>query len=287
MAEPRTHTIDTPGVNLTYDIRDAETAGRPVLLMIGSPMDAGGFAELAGFFADRTVVTYDPRGVGRSTLTDGARESTPEQHADDLHRVIGAVGGGPVDVFASSGGAVNALALLVRYPDEVRTLVAHEPPLITVLPDRDRAHAAVVAIGEAYQKDGAGAGMARFIATIGHRGEFPPDFADRPTPDPASFGLPAEDDGSRDDPLLSQNLMSCTHYEPDVAALRAAPTRIVLGAGEESDGELANRAGKALAERLGTAAVIFPSHHGGFVGGEGGWAGKPAEFAAKLRETLG
>ncbi len=287
MAEPRTHTIDTPGVNLTYDIRDAETAGRPVLLMIGSPMDAGGFAELAGFFADRTVVTYDPRGVGRSTLTDGARESTPEQHADDLHRVIGAVGGGPVDVFASSGGAVNALALVVRYPDEVRTLVAHEPPLITVLPDRDRAHAAVVAIGEAYQKDGAGAGMARFIATIGHRGEFPPDFADRPTPDPASFGLPAEDDGSRDDPLLSQNLMSCTHYEPDVAALRAAPTRIVLGAGEESDGELANRAGKALAERLGTAAVIFPSHHGGFVGGEGGWAGKPAEFAAKLRETLG
>lgn len=287
MAEPRTRTIDTPGVNLTYDIRDAETAGRPVLLMIGSPMDAGGFAELAGFFADRTVVTYDPRGVGRSTLTDGARESTPEQHADDLHRVIGAVGGGPVDVFASSGGAVNALALLVRYPDEVRTLVAHEPPLITVLPDRDRAHAAVVAIGEAYQKDGAGAGMARFIATIGHRGEFPPDFADRPTPDPASFGLPAEDDGSRDDPLLSQNLMSCTHYEPDVAALRAAPTRIVLGAGEESDGELANRAGKALAERLGTAAVIFPSHHGGFVGGEGGWAGKPAEFAAKLRETLG
>ena len=92
-------------------------------------MGAGGFGTLAGHFPDRTVVTYDPRGVERSTKADPASPSTPEQHADDLHRIIAALGAGPVDLFASSGGAVNALALVAAHPEQVRTLVAHEPPL--------------------------------------------------------------------------------------------------------------------------------------------------------------
>ena len=101
-----THTLDVPGVTLTYDVRgdlaDA-TPERPVLVMVGSPMDASGFGTLASYFTDRPVVTYDPRGVGRSLRTDDATESTPEQHADDIGRVIDALGGGPVDLFASSG----------------------------------------------------------------------------------------------------------------------------------------------------------------------------------------
>jgi pimeloyl-ACP methyl ester carboxylesterase len=286
MTELETRTIDVPGVALTYDIRSAEGTSGPALLMIGSPMDATGFAALAGYFTDRTVVTYDPRGAGRSTRTDDGRESTPEQHADDLHRVISDLGGGPVDIFASSGGAINALALVTAHPEDVRTLVAHEPPAAKVLPDCEQALAAVLAIRLAYEKGGFGAGMARFIATTGHRGEFPADFADQPAPDPAAFGMPADDDGTRDDILLGQNLISCTHYEPDFDALRAASTRIVIGAGEESDGEMANRAGKVVAERLGQQAVIFPSHHGGFVAADGPWGGKPEEFAAKLREML-
>ena len=82
-------------------------------------------------------MTYDPRGVERSTKTDPSSESTPEQHADDLHRIIDELGAGPVDLFASSGGAVNALALVAKHPDQVRTLVAHEPPLASILPDRE------------------------------------------------------------------------------------------------------------------------------------------------------
>ena len=100
-------------------------------MMIGSPMGASGFDILGGHFPDRTIVTYDPRGVERSVRTDDATTSTTEQHADDVHRVIAAVGGGPVDLFASSGGAVNALALVAHHPEDVRTLVAHEPPLAT------------------------------------------------------------------------------------------------------------------------------------------------------------
>jgi pimeloyl-ACP methyl ester carboxylesterase len=254
--------------------------------MIGSPMGAAGFDTLSKHFSDRTVVTYDPRGSERSVRTDGATQSTPEEHADDLHRIISALDEGPVDIFASSGGAVNALVLVARHPEQVRTLVAHEPPAATALPDREAALAAARAVHQTYMRSGFGAGMAHFIALPTHKGEIPADFADRPAPDPDTFGLPTEDDGSRNEPLLGQNLIAGTHYELDFDALRAAQTRIVLAAGSESEGEMANRGAHAVAERLGKSPVMFPSDHGGFLGGEYGQTGDPDSFAAKLRDTL-
>lgn len=285
LTQTATHTIEVPGATLTYDVRRNETSTEPPLFLIGSPMGAAGFTSLAGHFTDRTVITYDPRGAERSTKTDPTTESNPDQHADDLHRIIQAVGG-PVDLFASSGGAVNALALVAKHPEDVRTLVAHEPPLATVLPDSENARAAVRAIQRTYQDGGFGAGMAHFMAITSHRGPFPDDIASQPAPDPATFGMPAEDDGSRTDVMLAQNIITCTHYEPDFGALRRASTRIVIAAGTESEGEMANRGAYAVAERLGTEPVIFPSHHGGFLGGEYGWPGEPDAFAAKLRAVL-
>jgi pimeloyl-ACP methyl ester carboxylesterase len=286
MGEPKTHTLDVPGAILGYDVRDAETdSGAPRLLMIGSPMDASGFNTLAGHFTDRNVVTYDPRGVSRSERTNGAERLSPDDHANDLHRLISALATGPVDIFASSGGAVNALALVARHPEQVRILVAHEPPAAAVLPDREQTLAAVVDIHETYERDGLGPAMAKFLALIAVKGPIPADFPDRAVI-PAEFGLPTEDDGTRDDPLLGQNLLTCTHYEHDFDALSAASTRIVIGAGAESDGEMAHRAALAVAERLGTEPVIFPSHHGGFLGGEFGWRGEPEAFAATLRRVL-
>src|SRR5277367_3253192 len=108
MTQPETQTLEAPGAVLHYDVRSNDASAQPVLLLIGSPMGADGFVALAGHFTDRTVVTYDPRGAGRSKRTDGAFETTVEEHADDLHRLIVTVGAGPVDIFASSGGAVNA-----------------------------------------------------------------------------------------------------------------------------------------------------------------------------------
>jgi pimeloyl-ACP methyl ester carboxylesterase len=283
---PQTHTLRVPGATIAYDIRANATSTEPTLLIIGSPMGAAGFGTLAGHFADRTVVTYDPRGADRSQKTDPASPSTPEDHADDLHRLIEALEAGPVDLFATSGGAVNALALVARHPEQVRTLVAHEPPLLPLLPDRDAAVAAVRDVHATYMRSGFGAGMARFIALIQHKGPIPADRVDRPAPDPAMFGLPTDDDGGRADPLLGQNIASSTTYEPDFDALRRAATRIVIAAGTESEGELANRGAHAVAERLGTTPVIFPSHHGGFLGGEYGQRGDPDAFAAKLRQVL-
>jgi pimeloyl-ACP methyl ester carboxylesterase len=285
MTDATTHTLEVPGAVLTYDVRPG-TGDDPVLMLIGSPMGAAGFGTLAGYFPDRTVVTYDPRGVERSRRTDGATQTTPEEHADDLSRVIAALDAGPVDLFASSGGAVNALALVARYPGKVRTLVAHEPPAAALVPDREFALAACQDIHDTYQRSGMGAGMAKFIAIVTHKGPITAEYLAQPAPDPAMFGLPTEDDGSRDDVLLGQNMLTCTSYEPDVEALRSASTRVVLAAGEESEGELANRGAHAVAERLGTTPVTFPSNHGGFLGGEYGQMGQPEPFAARLREVL-
>jgi len=285
MTEPKTDTPEVPGAILTYDVRSNDSSTEPVLLMIASPMGAAGFATLSGYFTDRTVVTYDPRGAERSTLTDAAPQSTPDVHGDDLHRLIASLDAGPVDLFASSGGAVNALALVARHPEQVRTLVAHEPPLAQLLPDRDEALAAIQDIDETYQRDGFGPAMAKFIAIVMNTGPVPADFAGQPA-DPAMFGLPTEDDGSRDDVLLGQNLVTNLHYQPDIDALRDASTRLVVVAGAESEGELSHRGAEALAERLGTKAVTFPSDHGGFLGGEYGQSGDPAAFAAALRKVL-
>ena len=286
MIEPKTDTLEVPGAVLTFDVRSNGSSTEPVLLMIASPMGAAGFDTLSGYFTDRTVVTYDPRGAERSRLTDDATQSTPDVHADDLHRLIASLDAGPVDLFASSGGAVNALALVARNPEQVRTLVAHEPPLAQLLPDREEALAAIRDIDETYQRDGLGPGMAKFIAIVMHKGPVPADFSEQPAPDPAMFGLPTGDDGSRDDVLLGQNLVTNLHYQPDFDALRDASTRIVVVAGAESEGELAHRGAEALAERLGTTALTFPSDHGGFLGGEYGQTGDPEAFAGALRKVL-
>ena len=281
-----THTLDVPGATVTYDVRRNDASTEPILLLIGSPMGAAGFGTLSGHFTDRTVVTYDPRGSERSVKTDPASPTTPDDHADDLHRLIQAIGGGPVDLFASSGGAVNALALVSKHPEDVRTLVAHEPPLASILPDREQALAAARAVHETYQRSGWGAGMAHFIAVTSHEGPFTAEIAGQPAPDPAMFGLPTDDDGSRTDPMLGQNMITCTHYEPAFDALRTASTRIVMAAGAESEGQMASRGAFAVAERLGARPVVFPSDHGGFLGGEYGQTGEPDAFAEKLRDVI-
>ena len=220
VTEPKTHTLDAPGAVLHYDVRSNDASTQPVLLLIGSPMGAEGFVTQAGHFTDRTVVTYDPRGAGRSKRTDGASETTVEEQADDLHRLIDALGAGAVDIFASSGGAVNALALVARHPEQVRILVAHEPPAAQELPDREQALAACEGIKETYLREGFGPAMAKFIALVSYQGPIPAGFADQPGPDPATFGLPTVDDGSRDDarPLPEHAFMP---WLP--ARLRCAP----------------------------------------------------------------
>jgi pimeloyl-ACP methyl ester carboxylesterase len=282
------HILETAEADIVYDVRGPlPTAdGRPPLFMIGQPMDASGFGALASHFPDRTVVTYDPRGLGRSTRKDGRVDHAPTVQAEDVHAVIEALGAGPVEMFASSGGAVTALALVAAHPDDVATLVAHEPPLIAVLPDAEAAERARAGVRDAYEANGSGAGMAAFIAMTSWQGEFTDEYFARPAVDPVRFGMPTEDDGSRDDPLLSDRSWAVSGYRPDADALAAAPTRVVIAVGEESLSVFTGRTAVATADLLGQQATVFPSHHGGFLGGEFGYAGQPEAFARKLHEVL-
>jgi pimeloyl-ACP methyl ester carboxylesterase len=288
MTEPVTRTLEVPGASIVYDVRGPlpPDGGRPVLLMIGQPMDASGFTALASYFPDRTVVTYDPRGLGRSTRSDGRQDNEPRQHAEDLHALVAELGAGPVEVFGSSGGAVDGLALVESHPDDVVTLVAHEPPLTHLLPDADGVRRAEAAISAAYRERGFGAGMARFIAYTSWQGEITEDFFAQPEPDPAAYGLPTEDDGSRDDPLLSGDSDEVVAWTPDVERLAAVGVQVVVAAGEESVRQVTGRSAARLAELLGRPLAMFPSHHGGFLDAESGWPGQPGPFAERLREVL-
>jgi pimeloyl-ACP methyl ester carboxylesterase len=288
--EPVTRTVAVPGATLTYDVRGELRPDVTPLVLIGSPMDATGFGTLASHFDDRVVVTYDPRNTGRSVRDEPTAEVSAEEHADDLHAVLQVLGTGPVDLFASSGGAVNALALVARHPDDVGLLVAHEPPLADVVDDREAVSAVVEDMWATYQARGGGPAMAKFITFVMHRGAVPADYLERPEPDPAMFGMSADDDGSRTDPLMTTLRGGCL-YRIDVDALKSASTRVVLAAGDESggpiDGEFACRGAYGVAKALDQEVAVFPSGHAGFLGGEFGQSGKPDEFAERLREVLG
>lgn len=252
-------TLDVPGARLYYERQGAG----PLLLMIGSPMDGSGFAGLARALAGRySVVTYDPRGIGHSTRDDATKDVTPEQQADDVHRLLSAIGGGPAHVFGSSGGAVVGLALVAAHPGQVRTLVAHEPPVIDLLPDRDQVRAQIDDIYATYQSDGPDQAMAKFMAHAG--------LAEPPGQDPAAPRWePAPEQlatmRAATDTFLAHLLRPTTNYRADIDALRSAPPRIVVAVGATSKGQLAHRTAETLAARLGTPAVEFPGDHAGFL----------------------
>jgi len=264
-----TRTLAVPGARLYYEVR-----GRgPLLLLIGAPMASGFFAGLAEqLAAGHTVLSYDPRGISRSPLDGPAAPDTPEMRADDVRRLILAAGGGPADVFGSSGGAITGLALVERHPGLVGTLVAHEPPLIELLPDADGHRAQTSELLQIYRDRGADAAMAKFLANAGIDPGALPSSDDLPEPVIAQLRRDNEY-------FLGYQLLGTVSFRPDLAALKATSTRVVVGAGATSAGQTAHRTAAALAERLGAPLIEFPGDHGGFVG-------HPAEFAAVLERTL-
>ena len=258
-SDPVTHTLDVPGARLYYERRGTG----PLLLLIGSPMDSTGFAGLASALADDyTVVTYDPRGIGNSSRQDLGRDVTPEQQADDVHRLLAALGREPAYVFGSSGGAVVGLALVTAHLGQVRTLVAHEPPVVELLPDSAQVRTQIQDIYDTYRADGAGKAMQKFMAHAG-LGAAPGQKAEAPLWEPSPEQMARM--RATTEVFLAHLIRPTTRYRPDIEALRTAPTRIVVAVGATSKGQLANRGARALADELGTPAVEFPGDHGGFV----------------------
>jgi len=266
-------TLKVPGATLYYEVRGAG----PVLLMIpGGPMDAGGFAPLADCLAGRyTVVTFDCRGNSRSPAEGPPDDLTVNVFADDAHLLLAAVGSEPAFVLGSSGGATYGLDLVARYPGQVRALVAHEPPVAALLPDAARWRAWTEEIASISQRDGVFPALQKFGEGVGLSGPEPSDTG----PDPAAAEAMNRMAGNLE--LFARHLIPViTNYAPDLEALRASATRVVVGVGDESgDGQLAYRTALALAAALGVEPVSFPGDHGGF-------AGHTEAFAARLHDVL-
>ncbi len=268
MIQTTARTLSVPGANLYYEV--AGTG--PVLMLIGLPVDHTEFAKVVPLLAGRyTVVTYDPRGFSQSTIDDPEQDSTPELVADDVHRVLAEVTSEPAYLFGSSGGAVTALALVTRHAEQLRVVVAHEPPLIELLPDAEQQRAQAQDVYETFRREGQGPAWMKFARLVA------PDF------DPAEMfaaqGPPTPEAIANGARMLGHQLLPTSLYRPDLAALRAVSDRIVVGVGATSAGQVANRTAHALAEHLDQSVVEFPGHHEGFVS-------DPEPFAAKLEEVL-
>lgn len=261
-----TDLLDVPGARLHHEVRGSG----PLLALIGSPMDADSFAVLADLLAvDHTVLTADPRGIHRSPLDDREQDSTPELRADDLARLLVHLDAGPAVVFGSSGGAVTALALAQSRPELLRAVIAHEPPIHGLLADRDALNAAEEKMVALYAAGDPVGAWAAFLAIANI--DMPAEVL---VAEPGSRHAADERRGFLHEMGLSSGWM------PDLAALRAGPTRIVIGIGEDSTGQVCDRTSRALAAALDVEPTIFPGGHIGF-------ADDAAAFEPSLRTVLG
>lgn len=271
-----TGSLAVPGARLHYELRgsDSGTDAGPLVALVGSPMDARAFAATADLLAaaGHRVLTADPRGIRRSELDDPGQDSTPEQRADDLARLLEHVGGGPAAVFGSSGGAVTALALVQARPDLVHTVIPHEPPLVELLPDRAELHAGTEKMIEVYESGDTLGAWRMFMEQANI--QLPEGVLEM------MFGGEKDPQDAADERRgMTHEMYPTTLFRPDLDALRAAGCRIVPGIGADSAGQLCERSTEALAEALGVRPVRFPGGHTGFADDAEG-------FCPRLLEVL-
>ncbi len=265
-------TLEARGARLYYEVRGSG----PVIVLVGAPMDARAFSPLAELLAtDHTVLTTDPRGVNRSVVDDPEQDSTPELRADDLSRLLIHLNAGPATAFGSSGGAVTVLALAQLHPEQVQTVIAHEPPLEQLLERREAHRAAMEDIIATYQSHGPAAAWGKFMAAanITMPGDEGPS---GPIPEPAERDA---QDVADERHFFLHELRQTTLWQPDVAALRASGCRIVIGIGAASVGEICDDTSRALATQLGIDPTSFPGGHIAF-------AEDPEPFADRMRAVL-
>ncbi|GAA2386434.1 alpha/beta hydrolase [Dactylosporangium salmoneum] len=259
----KSDTLRVPGATLHYELR----GGGPLLVLVGAPMGTRFLNPLADLLAaDHTVLTTDPRGIGASVLDDPESDSTADRRADDVAALIARVDGGPAAVFGTSGGAVTALALAQRHPAAVHTVIAHEPPINDVLPDRDERNAAIEDIIATYEAGDVPGAWKKFMVNAG--------VTEQQGPPP---GPPDAQQIADERHWFRHEMRGTTYFRPDVEALRAV--RVLIGLGEDSAGQLLDRTSHAMAALLGTTPISFPGGHIAFVL-------DPPGFADRLREIL-
>jgi pimeloyl-ACP methyl ester carboxylesterase len=270
---PTIHTLVVPGASLHVEVRGA---GPALLLIAGGSTDAGVFDGVAHLLQGRyTVITYDPRGNSRSPLDGPPVDMHIEVLAEDAHRLLDRFSREPAFVFGSSSGALVALELLARHPEQTARVIAHEPPAVELLPDAATYRAFFDDVVDTYRRHGVGPAMRKFAATAGIDG---PNLSRNRELPPAVAELMSRM-ARNNEFLLEHEMAQFARFVPDVAALQNVSGQLVLGVGEDSADKFPSMPASVLAEQLGLHVVRFP-------GGHMGYASSPVEFAARLAECL-
>jgi pimeloyl-ACP methyl ester carboxylesterase len=259
--------LQVSGASLSYMIQGSG----PLLLMIAGGGGAGeSFRDVARHLADfYTVVTYDRRGIAGSSLDNPDEPVSLAMQSEDAHHLLEHLLTEPAFVFGSSAGALIGLDLVARYPEQVRTLVAHEPPARYLLPDPEPAHECLLGVD---QREGAFSALRQFATQIGvsyqdlEPGVEIPKFTPQSSADTEAF--------------FKYTFPAVQRYRLDIPALLAVSMRIVIAGGSAAREYLGYRSAIAVAQQIGTAIVEFPSHHAGYIS-------HPRAFAERLHAVLG
>ena len=268
---PKNDVLRASGATLFYRVRGN---GPLLLILAGGHGDADTTDALCEKLTDRyTVVTYDRRGLSRSTIEAAAGSPTIATHSEDAHQLLVALRADSSLVFGSSSGALIGLDLVTRHPERVHILVAHEPPAWELLPDAERDHAIRASddVVKTFRTEGATAALQKMAAVSGI------DYEDREPDVPLS--RPTPQIAANMNFFFAHDAPSVNDYRLDIATLKVTPTRIVVAGGQSSRESAPHRCAAALATRLGTTLVEFP-------GGHTGWLLRPNGFAAKLSEVF-
>lgn len=256
-------TLRVPGATLSYEVRGQ---GPLLLLIPGGGNDAhhafeGIARHLVGHYS---VIIYDRRGLSYSTLDDSQEEQQVETHSNDAYRLLAALGSDyePAYVFGSSGGAIVGLDLVARHPEQVYTLVAHEPPT-HLLSEHDPIQA-MGSVRETYLREGIAAALQQLMAQPGLQ----PDGYEKNTDQPEPENQEQRDQFVKNAIFLfEREFPMYDHYQLDFAALKSASTRsrIVIAGGASNREDGAYLSAVAVAEHLGTTLVEFPGRHVGYM----------------------
>jgi pimeloyl-ACP methyl ester carboxylesterase len=266
--------VTVPGATLHYEVTGS---GPTVLLIADGESDSGAFDSIVGqLAAEYTVVAYDPRGNSRSPYSGPPAGDQVDVSVRDALALIDLLSAQePVFVFGTGTGAITGLELLIRHPDRVRMLVAHEPPCAELLPDVEDARAFFQDVHDTFHREGAPMAHLLYLGGTGlDEDDLPapedlrPEYRELLDRTVANLGT-----------FFADKLLPFTRYQPDLAAVKALADKVVPAAGREAANHLPARPVAVLSECIGWPVVSFP-------GGHNGYASHPGQFATLLTRVL-